>query len=172
MLTVKCPHCETALKLRQAPPSGKVKCPKCSNVVSVPTAAAGAPKPKSVAAAKAVDPDDEAFDFGRVNFPSASAATAISEFPIAENASVYEGPIPGDPLEIQEEESDDSEGRREILAPAAVPKKKRPMLLVGILAGVGVLLIVGIAAVAMLGGGDAIQVDGAVAKDTPSEGDE
>ena len=35
MLTVQCPHCSAALKLREAPAAGKVKCPKCSKVVPV-----------------------------------------------------------------------------------------------------------------------------------------
>ena len=78
MLTVKCPHCTTALKLRQAPPAGKVKCPKCGKVVPVRAAA------KSVPAAgrgRPLDPDDEGFDFGSVNFPSASPTVAVSHFP-------------------------------------------------------------------------------------------
>lgn len=157
MLTVKCPHCSTALKLRQAPPSGKVKCPKCSNIVPVQSAT-GNPAPKQrapVAAGPPVDPDDDAFDFGRINFPSASGATAVSQFPVAGGGAVYEGPIPGDPLAAEDDEDDDdeegAEGGQSVTA--AARKKKNPMVLIGALGGLAVVLIGGIVAVALIGGG-------------------
>ena len=181
MLTVKCPHCTTALKLRQAPASGKVKCPKCSKVVSIPaptsaTPAAAASRPAPVAAGSALDPDDDAFDFGRINFPSASAVTAVSQFPVSGNVKVYDGPIPGDPLaaEAQQEEgeAEDDQGGG---GPARKneKKKKNPMVLVAGLTGVGILLLVGIGAAAMFagggGGGEAkVDVVAAAQKTAPS----
>jgi hypothetical protein len=142
------------MKLRQAPPAGKVKCPKCNSVVPVRAAAASSPAARPVAAGRTLDPDDEGFDFGRINFPSASGTTAVSHFPVADNVSVYDGPIPGDPLEqsIEEQEGVPAEaGPQAAAAPAA--KKKNPMVLVGALAAVGVLLVVGIVAATQLGGG-------------------
>ncbi len=157
MLTVKCPHCSTALKLREAPPSGKVKCPKCSNIVPV-QAAASKPAPQQrapVAAGPAVDPDDDAFDFGRINFPSASGATAVSQFPVTGSRKVYEGPIPGDPLAAEADEEDDEEADDGGHVATASPrkKKKNPMVLIGALGGLAVVLIGGIVAVALMGGG-------------------
>jgi phage FluMu protein Com len=158
MLTVKCPHCSTALKLREAPASGKVKCPKCSKIVPV-QAATGKPAPQQrapVAAGPPVDPDDDAFDFGRINFPSASGATAVSQFPVTGGVSVYEGPIPGDPLEAAAVEDDDDEGAADgghVATASARKKKKNPMVLIGALGGLAVVLIGGIVAVALMGGG-------------------
>lgn len=101
MLTVKCSACSVALKLNGAPPSGKVKCPKCGAVITVAaTVPAAASKQGSAAMAPSLDPDDDGFDFGKINFPSASGANAVTQFPAAKNASAYEGPIPGDPLEF------------------------------------------------------------------------
>lgn len=176
MLTVKCPHCSTALKLREAPASGKVKCPKCKNVVPV-RAASGKPVAKQrapVAAGNPVDPDDDAFDFGRINFPSASGANAVSQFPVASGVSVYDGPIPGDPLEAvaAEEESAEAAAGPAVAASASKkPKKKNPMVLIGALGGVAVLLIGGIVAVALSGGGGEAKVDVvAAAQSTAPEG--
>ncbi len=109
MLTVKCPKCGAALKLAQAPASGRIKCPKCSAVVAVnPSASKPAASPTGAAKSRPparpsnedADPDDENFDFGRINFPTASAAAAVSQFPSGSGGSVYDGPIPGDPLEM------------------------------------------------------------------------
>ncbi len=155
MLTVKCPHCSTGLKLQQAPPSGKVKCPKCGKVVSVRTTATASPKPSAVSSGRVIDPDDDAFDFGKINAPSASPASAVSHFPVTNKLSAYQGPIPGDPLlaAAVDEEGEDEEEYAET-APAAKKKKQRnPKILIGALAGVGVLLIGGIIAATQLGGG-------------------
>ncbi|MFK8111016.1 MAG: hypothetical protein AB8B91_02375 [Rubripirellula sp.] len=163
MLTIKCPQCSTALKLRQAPPSGKVKCPKCAGVVPVKAAAAGKPAGKPAGqpkrAAAPVDPDDDAFDFGRINFPSASGANAVSAFPVSGNADVYEGPIPGDPLAGLEAdnaaaaEAAAAEAGEPYVAQAAPAKKKNPKVLIGALAGLGIVLIAGVAGIAMMSGG-------------------
>ncbi len=69
--------------------------------------------------------------------------------------SVYEGPIPGDPLEAAAAEEDD-EGAAEgghVATASAKKKKKNPMVLIGALGGLAVLLIGGIVAVALMGGG-------------------
>lgn len=117
MLTVKCPKCAAALRMAQAPAGGRVKCPKCAAVIAVnPTTGAspgtsspGNPQAASRSAAPrqaaprpsgTVDPDDENFDFGRIAFPTAANVAAVSQFPSAGGKSIYQGPIPGDPLEM------------------------------------------------------------------------
>ncbi|TWU46212.1 hypothetical protein Poly51_56080 [Rubripirellula tenax] len=128
MLTVKCPKCAVAMKLAQAPASGRVKCPKCATVVAVnPAGKAGAAPTRQpaqrTAPMAAVDPDDDNFDFGRISFPSASATAAVSHFPVAGQASMYEGPIPGDPLAPEPDKSDGAGGDGD--APPASGKKKK-----------------------------------------------
>ncbi len=179
MLTVKCPHCNTALQLRQAPASGKVKCPKCSNVVPVqPAARPVQPAARPVPAGQsgqALDPDDEGFDFGRINFPSASPVVAVSQFPVGgRQLSAYEGPIPGDPLDALAAESADGQLQSDE-ATARPSKKTSPMVVVGALAGVGVLVIGAIVAVVMFGGsgdkgsgGDKVDVLAAMKATAPS----
>ena len=115
-----------------------------------------------------MDPDDDAFDFGRINFPAASGATAVSQFPVTGGATLYEGPIPGDPLEMEVAEEESDGEAEESLPPvpgapqvrAAAPteaaetdKKKKPWLLIGVIGGLAVLLIGGGIAFAMLSGG-------------------
>ncbi len=153
MLTVKCPHCTTALKLKQAPPSGKVKCPKCGNavVIRAPSKQPAATKPSGVTAGPSLDPDDEGFDFGRINAPSASGASGVSHFPVAGRLSAYDGPIPGDPLLAEAKEEEQQETSSAPPAPAA--KKKNPKVLIGALAALGLFLVVGVGAFAMMGGG-------------------
>lgn len=109
MLTVKCPKCAAALRLAKAPAGGRVKCPKCSAVIAVNPQAGAAtgtaalsgarPAPQRRPAGPA-DPDDENFDFGRIAFPTAANVAAVSHFPSTGGKSVYQGPIPGDPLEM------------------------------------------------------------------------
>ena len=152
MLTVKCPHCSAGLKLRQAPASGKVKCPKCSQVVPVASKSAAprkpaAARPAAATRSQAVDPDDEAFDFGRINYPGASGATAVSQFPTAGQPSdVYQGPIPGDPLDALEADGQPAEAGAPgpgAAGPGAARAKKglSPLVLFGILGVLGVGLI-------------------------------
>ena len=151
MLTVKCPHCTTALKLRQQPPSGKVKCPKCSKVIALPGSTKPAMAGKSASSgrsapanrpARDLDPDDDGFDFGQVSFPSSAPAAAVSHFPVAgQNMRVYDGPIPGDPLETATEE-DVAAANQQAGGGGQRPKKQTsPMVVIGALAGVGVLVI-------------------------------
>ena len=159
MLTVTCPQCSANLKLKQAPPAGKVKCPKCSAIVPVSAAPAKAPG----AAGGPIDPDDDRFDFGRINFPSASGVNAVSQFPVAgEELTPYMGPIPGDPLEAVEQEGDAEAAAEEVgtIGPATAPKKN-PAVLIGVLGGVGILLIMGIVGAVMMfsGGGGGSGVD-------------
>jgi predicted Zn finger-like uncharacterized protein len=164
MLNVKCPHCATAMKLREAPASGKVKCPKCGQVVAIaaaakPSAVAAAPRPAAVPSGPTLDPDDEAFDFGKISFPSASGVTAVSRFPVAGQMSVYEGPIPGDPLALVAKEDSESppgpggHAAGPNGAPAKAQRKRNPMVLVGVLAGAGLLILGGVAAIALTSGG-------------------
>ncbi|MGB7327045.1 MAG: hypothetical protein WBD31_19370 [Rubripirellula sp.] len=133
MLTVKCPKCAAALKLAQAPASGRVKCPKCATVVAVKPSAGGAaparPAPsrapaRPAAAPTSVDPDDENFDFGRISFPTASTAAAVSHFPTSGQATLFDGPIPGDPLEIETDASGSPSGGGEPGGPPAKPGGK------------------------------------------------
>ncbi len=99
MLTVKCPQCQAGIKLQQAPPAGKVKCPRCSAIVPVGIPRSGTPSQvASRVPARSGDPDDENFDFGNIQFPTAGPAPTVSHFPIKSNVSIYTGPIPGDPL--------------------------------------------------------------------------
>ena len=148
MLTVQCPHCSTALKLQQAPPAGKVKCPRCNQIVPVrsqrPAAAARASRP--------VNPDDDGFDFGRINIPSAGPA-AVSQFPVDHGQlAVYDGPIPNDPLEAAVEGGELPEGT----GPAqAAPEKKKtsPLFVVGALLGVGLVVAIGGVGAVIFSGG-------------------
>lgn len=156
MVTVKCPHCTTALKLRQQPPSGKVKCPKCGKVIALRGAAKPAMAGKAATSARGgqpLDPDDEGFDFSQVSFPTAAPAAAVSHFPVAgQRMQVYDGPIPGDPLEGLSEEDIDAATQDAGGGHQPKAKKTSPALVVGILSGVGVLLICGVIAAVMLTG--------------------
>jgi hypothetical protein len=129
--------------LRQAPPAGKVKCPKCGKAVPVRVAA----RPVPAGGGEPLDPDDEGFDFGNINFPTASPTSAVSHFPIAaQQLQVYDGPIPGDPLETlaaQEAEAAEQAAGGGGPRPASQKKKTSPLVVVGALAGVG-LLVVGV----------------------------
>ena len=158
MLTVKCSACSVALKLQKAPPSGKVKCPKCGAIIPVGAAAQTVSSPAAVGASQAVDPDDEGFDFGSIRFPSVSGANAVTQFPTVGNVAVYEGPIPGDPLDLVQ--PDPEPGQPNVAGqgqpagqgkPAA--KGRSPMLLIGAIAGLLVLIGGGIAAAVMFSGG-------------------
>lgn len=163
MLTVKCSACSAALKLQGRPASGKVKCPKCGTVIAVPGSARPAAKPAAVGASQSLDPDDDGFDFASISFPSVSGANAVTQFPTTGKMSVYEGPIPGDPLELlkqQEAEADGSGGGGQGAGPGAgqavqgKAKQRSPMMLIGIVAAGLVLVVVGIGAAVMFGGGD------------------
>ncbi len=157
MLTVKCSSCSTALKLQKAPASGKIKCPKCGAIVAVGTRPAAA-KP-AAAPSRAKTPDDDGFDFGQVNFPAAGGANAVTEFPTHQTGQVYDGPIPGDPMDIVQEEPEEEEvtvGAYHRQAEAGTDSskakgtgKRSPMLLIGVIAGVLVLVIGGAAAAFM-----------------------
>ncbi len=163
MLTVKCSACSVALKLQKAPPSGKVKCPKCGAIIAVGAASQSASRPAAVGASKALDPDDDGFDFGSIQFPSVSGANAVSHFPAAGNVAVYEGPIPGDPLDLVQPESEPGQpnagpgqaaGHGQPSGQGKAGKKKRsPLLLVGAIAGLLVLIVAGVGAAVMFSGG-------------------
>ncbi len=162
MLTVTCPHCNTSLRLKQAPASGRVKCPKCNGAVPV-QARAAAQRPVAAAAPQNLDPDDEGFDFAQLNYPTASNQTAVSHFPVAnEHMEVYTGPIPGDPLEGVTPEGgvdpstlgDGSTNMGGAPGQVAAPSKKlSPGMVVGIIAGVGVLVMMVVGVGVMMAGG-------------------
>jgi hypothetical protein len=159
MLTVKCSACSVPLKLKAAPPNGKIKCPKCGAVISVGKPAPSRAKPASVSTGS-VDPDDEGFDFSQIKFPSSGGANAITQFPTHGQKSVYDGPIPGDPLEFAQEEDEDAAGAGGGKAGGKKPgggakgsKKGKPLLLIGIIAGLLLLAIGGVGAFLLLGGG-------------------
>ncbi len=66
-MKVQCSNCSTNLMLRQAPASGKIKCPKCASIVNVGSAAA-LPTAASTSA-----PGE--FDFGSLSLPPANEPT-------------------------------------------------------------------------------------------------
>ena len=160
MLTVKCSACSVSLKLKAAPPNGKIKCPKCGAVISVGKSAPSRAKPAPISAGSH-DPDDENFDFSQIKFPSSGGANAVTQFPTHGQKSVYDGPIPGDPLEFVQEQDEDAGGKSGGQKPGGQKpggqgkgsKKQKPMLLIGIVVGVLLLAIAGIAAAILLGGG-------------------
>jgi hypothetical protein len=159
MLTVKCSACSVPLKLKAAPPNGKIKCPKCGAVISVGKPTPSRAKRASVSAGS-LDPDDEGFDFSQIKFPSSGGANAITQFPSHGQKSVYDGPIPGDPLEfVQEEDAETASagggkaGGPKAGAAAKGAKKRKPILLLGIIAGLLLLVIGGVIAFMLLGGG-------------------
>ena len=173
MLTIKCPQCQTGMKLQQAPAGGKVKCPKCSNIVSVGRSATPVP---TAGGGQMLDPDDEGFDFGQINFPSAGPIPSASHFPVSSNAQVYEGPIPGDPLGSEEGDEEAEGEQQESVAQASggKPKKKKkkvsPALIAGGIAGVLAFIVVGLIVAVKVGGGGGSGEDviAAAKKEAPS----
>ncbi|QDT04460.1 hypothetical protein K227x_28510 [Rubripirellula lacrimiformis] len=147
MLNVKCPKCSTALKLAAAPPSGRVKCPQCATVIAVKGAPAGKTpaQGRPAAAAKVVDPNDENFDFGRISFPTASTTAAVSQFPSSGAQSVYTGPIPGDPLEMENGAAGGADAAAGGKGSAGGSRKKKPGLSkkskIRIAIGLGLLIV-------------------------------
>ena len=129
------------------------------------TPAQSATRPAAVGPSGALDPDDDGFDFGKISFPSVSGANAVTHFPSAGNVSVYEGPIPGDPLDLVPEAAQGDHasagghaaGQGQAApgkaAPGKAGKKRSPMILIGAVSGLLLLIIVGIAAAVMFGGG-------------------
>jgi hypothetical protein len=159
MLTVKCSACSVPLKLKAAPPNGKIKCPKCGAVISVGKPTPSQAKPASVSAGSP-DPDDDGFDFSQIKFPSSGGANAITQFPSHGHNSVYDGPIPGDPLEFVQEEDGDASGAgggkaggKKARGDAKGSKNRKPLVLIGIVAGLLLLVIGGVGAFMLLGGG-------------------
>ncbi|MEM9587069.1 MAG: MJ0042-type zinc finger domain-containing protein [Planctomycetota bacterium] len=162
MLTIKCPHCAAAMRLKQAPASGKVQCPKCNQVVKVG-------QQRAKAAVSGGDDPDDGFDFASLNVPGTAAAPLNRSFPVSGGLEVYDGPIPGDPLEQleqeQEESSDSAEGE------GGSSKKKSKKLstpaLIGIAAGVLVVLGGAVVGGAMLTGPPETQAAPTVRESAP-----
>lgn len=106
MPVIQCPSCQKSLNVKQMPAGGRIKCPGCGNVINVggakqPAARPAAQRPASArpgAQRKMLTPEDEGFDFGQIQFPTAGPV-AVSSFPTDPyERSAYQGPIPGDPL--------------------------------------------------------------------------
>ncbi len=159
MLTVKCSACSAGLKLQAPPASGKVKCPKCGAVIAVGRTSQSSTKAAPTASSKSIDPNDEGFDFGKISFPSAAGTNAVSQFPSSGNVSLYEGPIPGDPLDFAPADpaaNPSASSGGEVGSPArgkTKAKKRRPLLWIGLIAGVLVLVGGGIGAAVMFSKG-------------------
>lgn len=161
MPVIQCPTCQRKLNLKQMPAASRIKCPGCSNPITLPTGAARSAKS---APSAGLTPEDEGFDFGQIQFPSAGPA-AVSTFQTgAQSLNVYQGPIPGDPL--AEEMGSVSEADEPVpdgMATAKKPSGKlSPVAIAGILGGTVVLLLVAIVVGTMFagGGGDGSSDDG------------
>jgi hypothetical protein len=139
MIQVKCPQCSTSLALKQAPASGKVKCPKCAAIVTVPTTAQAPAAPQSAGGATSgprpaatARPAQGGRPSGpgqatRPAAPARGASTSFADdidfrsipvptapapsgfFPMANDARVYDGPVSLDPIPKQKSEDDDEE---------------------------------------------------------------
>lgn len=149
MPVIQCPSCQRKLNLKQMPAASRIKCPGCSNPITMPAGGT------QTAAAGGLTPEDEGFDFGQIQFPSAGP-TAVSTFQTGgQSLNVYQGPIPGDPL--GEELGAVSEGDDPVPdGTAPTPKsagKLSPVAIAGILGGTVVLLLVVIVVGAMVAGG-------------------
>jgi hypothetical protein len=137
------------------PQASRIKCPGCSNAITLPTAAGGKRNSGAKPAGNAsLTPEDEGFDFGQIQFPSAGP-TAVSTFQTGgQPLNPYQGPIPGDPLgEELGTESEDGEP----LPDGAKRKSKAkgtlsPKALAAILGGTAVLLLIAILVGTMLAG--------------------
>ena len=189
MIQVRCPQCNTTLSLKQTPASGKIKCPKCAAVVNVAAAPAAAQAPAAVkqpaqrAATPAARPatpqarparatssnaglDD--IDFRSIPVPVAPTSSGF--FPVAGDARVYDGPIALDPIPVQKsgDGDDDDDDDDAFSGGAGGPTQKaKQAKVIGIIAGVGVLLVGGgIAAFMLMGGGGS---DGPQAVDVVAE---
>jgi len=80
----------------------------------------------------------------------------VSQFPVEGNLAAYNGPIPGDPLELVQDENAEpaaAAGGQHSAAPAPAAKPRNPAVLVGAIGGVAVLLIAGIVVAATQFGG-------------------
>lgn len=155
MPVIQCPTCQRKLNLKQMPAASRIKCPGCSNAIPIPTArksedkSAGKSAGKSapVSASQAgLTPDDENFDFGKIQFPSAGPATVSTFQPGPEPLNVYQGPIPGDPL--GEQMGVNEQGQGTAVSPGKKKKKGNtisPKWMAAILAGVFVFVLIVVA---------------------------
>lgn len=156
MPVIQCPSCRKSLNLKQMPTASKIKCPACSK--AIPIAGAGKSGAASGSAGRRrapLTPEDEGFDFGQIQFPSAGPA-AVTTFPTAnESLNVYQGPIPGDPM--ADESGSQSDGS-ESPSPAGQKKSKSkgtlsPKAMAAILGVTIVLLLIAVVIGTMVGGG-------------------
>lgn len=155
MPVIQCPSCQKSLNVKQMPPGGKIKCPGCGNAISVggagaarPTGTAAKPRP---AGGRPLTPEDEGFDFAQIQFPSAGPV-AVSRFPSdPDSRSVYQGPVPGDPLGASADGADP-----ESVTEGKTKKKSKgqlsPKTIAGILAGVFAFLLAAITVGTLMSG--------------------
>ena len=153
MPVIQCPSCRKSLNLKQMPTASRIKCPACSNAIPIGTAGGGSAA--SGGRGAALTPDDEGFDFGQIQFPSAGPV-AVTTFPTAnQSLNVYQGPIPGDPLagelgdqSAEPESSDPSEKKK------SKPKGTlSPKAMAAILGATIVLLLIAVVIGTLVGGG-------------------
>ncbi|MFG0289131.1 MAG: hypothetical protein ACF8CQ_13195 [Rhodopirellula sp. JB044] len=98
MPVIQCPSCQKSLNLKQMPAGGRIKCPACGSVIPVGGKAPSARAATRPTSGKMLTPEDEGFDFGQIQFPSAGPV-AVSTFPSDPyGRTAYQGPIQGDPL--------------------------------------------------------------------------
>lgn len=156
MPVIQCPSCRKSLNLKQIPTASRIKCPACSN--AIPISGTGKAKPRSApngGNGARLTPEDEGFDFGQIQFPSAGPV-AVTTFPTHnESLDVYQGPIPGDPLA---EELDGQSDESESSSPSPQKKNKTkgtlsPTAMAAILAATIFLLLVAVVIGTMVGGG-------------------
>jgi|GEM_PF-2671310 len=93
MLQVRCQKCATVLAIKQAPTSGKMKCPKCNAVISTTSALSASAPP-----AFSPNPNITQSEIDFRGIPSQSIATPSGNFPVHTRHRVYDGPITLDPI--------------------------------------------------------------------------
>lgn len=174
MPVIQCPSCKRSLNLKQMPSAARIKCPACSNAIPIAGAAAGGAAGAAAAAGgrprgTPLTPEDEGFDFGQIQFPSAGPA-AVTTFQTGDKPiSVYQGPIPGDPLADESgQPTPESEAASQTSAKKAKAKGTlSPTTMAAILGGVVFLLIVAVVVGTIVAGGSADQTDTATATAAP-----
>ncbi|TWT96227.1 flagellar basal body-associated FliL family protein [Neorhodopirellula pilleata] len=156
MPVIQCPSCQKSLNLKQMPTAARIKCPACSNAIPINAAGSAAATASSAGGRRApLTPEDEGFDFGQIQFPSAGPV-AVTTFPTAhQSLNVYQGPIPGDPLagelgsQTEESESTAATGNKKSKAKGTLS----PKAMAAILGATVFLILVAVVIGTMVGGG-------------------
>lgn len=185
---IKCPKCAAIVNVAASPAAAKVPAaatqptqravaPAARPAAQQARPAAQQARPAAQQARPAQAPSANA-GFDDIDFrsiPVPMAPTSSGYFPVAGDARVYDGPIALDPIPVQKtgEEDDDDDGAFNGGAAGPTQKAKQAKV-IGIIAGVGVLLIGGgIGAFVLMGGGgsdgsQAVDVVAAAAAAAPS----